>query len=139
MSSEPELKLEPGIRVAQLRTQDPSPLSSHGNPLSSRVHTQVSAGPKDEPDKMLGQSSMQAPAPLSTKSPGHVHVPPIKVEPVKISSQALQAPPSSISPSGHVQVSPFPSKVDPGKMKSQSGTHLIPSGLDPGRPVLSFV
>ena len=56
MKSEPDLKLEPGIRAAQSRTQDSSPLSSHGNPLSSRVHWQVSAGPKVESDKMFWQS-----------------------------------------------------------------------------------
>ena len=209
MSSEPSLKLEPGITMAQSRTQDPSPLSSHDNPLSSRVHrqvppikeepgrmlrqsgtqapappsvspteqsstqasappsisptghVQVSPGTKDEPDKMLAQSSMQAPAPLSTKSPGHVHVLPTKVDPVKMLSQSLQAPaPLSTKSPGHVhvlptkvdpvkklsqlsvqvspfaqtQVSPFPFKLDPGKMRLHLGTHLIPVGPDPGWP-----
>ena len=131
MKSEPDLKLEPGIRLVQSRTQDPEPLSSHGNPLSSRVHMQVSAGPKDEPDKMLGQSSMQAPAPLSTKSPGHVHVLPTKVDPVKLLSHSSV----QVAPFGQRQVSPSVlSKVDPGKMRLQLGTHFSPFAPDPGRP-----
>ena len=110
---------------------------------------------------MLSQD-LQTPAPSSTSSPGHVHVPPSKDEPIKIVAQSgTQAPaPLSTKPSGHVhvlstkvdpvkklsqlsvqvspfgqtQVSPFPSKLDPGKMRLHLGTHLIPVGPDPGRP-----
>ena len=79
---------------------------------------------------MLAQSSMQAPAPSSTKSPGHVHVPPTKVDPVKIlSHSSVQVP----APFGQMQVSPFPSKLDPDKYLLQSGTHFCPVGPDPGR------
>ena len=79
---------------------------------------------------MLAQSSMQAPAPLSTKSPGHVHVPPTKEDPgKKLSQLSVQ-----VASFGQTQVSPFPSKLDPGKMRLHLGTHLIPVGPDPGRP-----
>ena len=130
MKSEPGLKLEPGIRAAQSRTQAPASLSSHGNPLSSRVHTQVSAGPKDEPDKTFWQSGTQAPAPPS-------------VSPTEQSSTQAPAPPS-ISPTEHSQVSPGP-KDEPAKMLGQSSmqapsplstvlaghVHVLPTKVDP--------
>ena len=167
MNSEPDLKVEPGIRAAQSRTQDSSPLSSHGNPLSSRVHWQVSAGPKVEPGRMLRQSGTQAPAPpsvsptghSSTQAPappsisptGHVQVSPgTKDEPDKMLAQSsMQAPaPSSTKSPGHVHV--LPTKVDPVKKLSQLSVQVAPFGqmqvspsdlsrVDPGKTKSQFV
>ena len=135
--------IEPGIPLGQSNAQVP-PFSISGNPVITPVHSHVSPT-LVEPDKMLSQVR-QAPAPSSTKSPGHSQVfsgP--KDNRGKILAQSgMQAPvPSLISPSGHtsgtqtlkpLSISPFrhlhlPStKVDPVKMLSQLSVQVTPSG-----------
>ena len=155
---------EPGTALGQSIAQVP-PFSISGNPLVTSVHWQVSPT-LVERDKMLSQG-LQTPAPSSTKTPGHVHVPPSKDDPIKIVAQSgtqALAPLSTkspghvhvlstkvdpvkklsqlsvqVAPFGQTQVSPFPSKLDPGKMRLQSGTHLTPVGPDPGRPEVSAI